>query len=105
MRKSRRNSSEPDELRRLANIGPAARADLALLDVNSVAELAHQDADELYSRLCHLTERRHDPCVWDVFAAAIHQARTGEALPWWAMTAERKRRTAAGTFPAIAADR
>jgi hypothetical protein len=34
--------------------------------------------------------------VWDTFAAAVHQARTGEALPWWHFTAERKRRVAAG---------
>ena len=38
--------------------------------------------------------QRQDPCVWDTFAAAIHQARTGEALPWWHFTVERKRRVA-----------
>jgi hypothetical protein len=38
--------------------------------------------------------------VWDTFAAAIHQARTGEALPWWQFTRVRKQRSAEGRFPA-----
>jgi len=84
----------------LANIGPAMRADLERLGIKTVAELALQDADTLYLRLNALSKRRHDPCVWDVFAAAIHQARTGEAKPWWSWTPERKRRQAAGQFQA-----
>lgn len=88
-----------DELSALRNIGPAMRADLALLGVRSVAQLARLDADRLYLKLQRLTGTRHDPCVWDTFAAAIHQARTGEALPWWHSTRERKRRAAAGSFP------
>jgi hypothetical protein len=36
--------------------------------------------------------------VWDTFAAAIHQAKTGQALPWWHFTRERKRRQAEGRF-------
>jgi hypothetical protein len=30
------------------------------------------------------------PCVEDVFAAAIHQARTGEALDWWIFSRQRR---------------
>jgi hypothetical protein len=56
----------------LANIGPAMRADLEVLGINTVAGLAGQGAGEPYVRLNVLTGRRHDPCVWDVFAAAIH---------------------------------
>jgi thioesterase domain-containing protein len=89
-----------DPLMALANIGPAMRADLERLGINTVAELALQDADTLYLRLNALTRQRHDPCVWDVFAAAIHQARTGEAKPWWVWTPDRKRRQAAGQFQA-----
>jgi hypothetical protein len=75
------------------------RRDFALLGVDSVARLARCDADALYLALQQKTGRRHDPCVWDTFAAAIHQAQTGEALPWWHFTHERKAREAAGTFP------
>ncbi|MDR3441170.1 helix-hairpin-helix domain-containing protein [Telmatospirillum sp.] len=89
-----------DDLTGLANIGPAMLRDLRVLGVDTVAQLAQQDADELYGRLNALTGQRHDPCVWDVFAAAIHQARTGEATPWWRWTPERKRRQSAGNFHA-----
>jgi predicted flap endonuclease-1-like 5' DNA nuclease len=86
------------DLRSLRNIGPAMQRDLDALGVTSVDQLARKDADRLYARLQQLTGQRHDPCVWDTFAAAIHQARTGEALPWWHFTRERKRRTAEGSF-------
>ncbi|GAN29924.1 helix-hairpin-helix domain-containing protein [Legionella pneumophila] len=38
------------------------------------------------------------PCVWDVFAAAINEARTGEKQPWWQWTKIRKKRQLEGTF-------
>lgn len=95
---ARKPKAQPDELRRLANIGPAMRRDLELLGINTIAQLATCEADELYLRLNTLTGHRHDPCVWDTFAAAIHQARTGEATPWWQWTPERKRRQQAGEF-------
>lgn len=84
----------------LRNIGPAMLRDLELLGIRSVAQLARRNADALYLRLQRLTGKRQDPCVWDTFAAAIHQARTGEALPWWHFTRERKRRQAEGSFVA-----
>jgi hypothetical protein len=34
-----------------------------------------------------------------VFAAAIHQAKTGEPLDWWTYSPARKLRQAAGEFP------
>ncbi len=82
--------SPRDELLALRNIGPAARRDLELLGIATVAQLAKQNPDRLYARLQKRTGQRHDPCMWDTFAAAIHQARTGEALPWWHFTAIRK---------------
>ncbi len=89
-----------DELLALRNIGPAMRGDLALLGIRTRAQLARRSADALYRRIQQLTGRRHDPCVWDTYAAAIHQAKTGEALPWWHFTRERKRRQADGSFVA-----
>jgi len=81
-----------DELSQLRNIGKAMRQDFELLNIRSVAQLAKQDADKLYARIQSLTGSRHDPCVWDTYAAAIHQAKTGEALPWWHFTKIRKER-------------
>lgn len=88
-----------DPFKGLRNVGPAARADLAVLGIASIAQLAASDADSLYAELQARTGHRHDPCVWDVFAAAIHQARTGEPRDWWTFTPERKRRQARGEFP------
>lgn len=89
----------PPSLAELRNIGKAMLADFEMLGITSVEQLATQDADELYFRLGHITGSRQDPCVHDTFAAAIHQARTGEALNWWAFTPQRKARQRAKTFP------
>lgn len=89
----------PERLRDLRNIGKAMLADFAVLGIESVAQLAAADADVLYERLQVKTGKRHDPCVWDTFAAAIHQARTGEARDWWVFTAVRKQRVSEGRFP------
>jgi nucleotidyltransferase/DNA polymerase involved in DNA repair len=86
-------------LRDLANVGAATAEDLRVLGITSVAQLATCEADELYTRLRAVTGEEHDPCCWDVFAAAIHQAKTGEATKWWDWTPVRKERQAAGEFP------
>jgi predicted flap endonuclease-1-like 5' DNA nuclease len=93
-------TSHDRELLTLRNIGPAMKRDFDRLGIRSRAQLARADADALYLKLQRLTGQRQDPCVWDTFAAAIHQARTGEALPWWQFTRTRKQRTAEGCFPA-----
>ena len=74
----------------LKNVGKATLADLALLGISSVEELALQDATYLFQELERRSQQRQDPCVWDLFAAIIHEAATGEPTNWWAWTAERK---------------
>ena len=74
----------------LKNVGKATLADLVILEINSVEELARQDATFLFYELERRTNHRQDPCVWDVFAAIIHEAATGEASSWWEWTAKRK---------------
>jgi nucleotidyltransferase/DNA polymerase involved in DNA repair len=81
-----------NELLTLMNVGPATYKDLEILGISSIEQLSKADPDELYSRLQHMTGRSHDPCVWDVFAAIIHEAKTGEKTPWWQWTAVRKKR-------------
>ncbi|HEK3761963.1 TPA: Mitomycin resistance protein mcrB, partial [Legionella pneumophila] len=49
-------------------------------------------------RLQQITGQAHDPCVWDVFAAAINEARTGQKQPWWEWTKIRKKRQLEGAF-------
>ena len=74
----------------LRNVGKATLGDFQRLGITTLAELAAADPDALHRELRRLTRSAQDPCVRDVFAATIHQARTGEALDWWAFTPERK---------------
>ena len=74
----------------LKNVGKATLADLALLEITSVEGLERQDPTFLFHELERRTKRRQDPCVWDVFAAIIHEAATGEASDWWEWTDKRK---------------
>lgn len=80
------------ELLQLMNVGTATYKDLQLLGIKTTAELANKSADELYRKLQIITGKPQDPCVWDVFAAAINEARTGKKEPWWHWTKIRKKR-------------
>ncbi|WPX96835.1 helix-hairpin-helix domain-containing protein [Candidatus Bandiella euplotis] len=71
------------ELLNLKNVGKAMLRDLELLGITSVQQLKTQNPDSLYERIQKITGTKHYPCVWDVFAAIIHEANTGEKLPWW----------------------
>lgn len=85
-------------LRDLKNVGKATLEDLALLGITSVEDLAAQDPTELLKELERRTRSRQDPCVWDVFAAIIHEAQTGTPSNWWEWTAQRKKLQKAGRF-------
>lgn len=78
------------QLQTLPNVGPATAADFLRLGVTSVDDLSRRDPKELYERISALDGMRHDPCVLDTYAAAIHAARTGKAKPWWEFTSARK---------------
>ena len=84
------------QLTDLPNIGPACAADLRLIGIAAPADLAGRDPYAMYTQLCAVTGHRHDPCVIDVFIS-ITRFMAGEAAqPWWAYSAERKRRLASG---------
>ena len=74
----------------LKNVGKATLKDLAILNIGTVTQLAEEDPTHLFSELERLTQKRQDPCVWDVFAAIIHEAKTGEKTNWWDWTSRRK---------------
>lgn len=82
----------------LKNVGKATLADLTLLNIHTVEELAKQDPTALFHELEKYTHTRQDPCVWDVFAAIIHEAATGEPVSWWKWTSQRKALQKAGQF-------
>ncbi len=83
-------------LQDLKNVGKATLADLNLLGIDSVKMLACQDPTDLFHQMEQKSGKRQDPCVWDVFAAIIHEAKTGERTAWWEWTAQRKALEKAG---------
>jgi hypothetical protein len=83
----------------LISVGPAMLEDFDLLGIRTVAELAMHEPKALYDKLCRKTGQRQDPCVLDVFCAAIAQARNPrlplEQCKWWYWSAVRKANSAA----------
>ena len=85
---------ETRQLRDLVSVGPVIERDLHILGVRTVKQLALKNPDELYKKLGKLTGQRQDPCVLDVFSAAVAQARD-PFLPhrksqWWYWSQKRK---------------
>ncbi len=76
-------------LQQIPNVGPATARDLIRLGITEVAQLADRDPDVMYQGLCTLDGTRHDPCVRDVFAAAVCYARGEPARPWWHFSRQR----------------
>lgn len=58
--------------------------------IHTVEELSNRDATALFHELERRTQTRQDPCVWDVFAAIIHEASGGKPAVWWELTSKRK---------------
>ncbi len=75
----------------LPNIGKAIMADLHLLGIDHPQQLIGMQPVKMYENLCAVTGKKHDPCVLDVFIAAVHFMEGGEPLPWWSFTQERKK--------------
>jgi len=95
---NKKKQQSKSELLTLTNIGPAMLRDLNSLNIHSIRQLAQANPDSLYLKLEKITGKSQDLCVWDVFAAAVHEAKTGEQTVWWAWTPVRKKRQAAGKF-------
>jgi Pathogenicity locus len=96
---SKQTAAKPrraSNLRSLMNVGPAIESDLHALGIRTIEQLAKQQPDALFRRLQERVGRACDPCLHDTFSAIVHEARTGEKTPWFAWTAERKRRVSAG---------
>lgn len=79
-------------LRSLMNVGKAVLRDLNALGIEHISQLKQETADGLYKKLEAISGKKQDPCVLDVFSAIIHEAKTGEKLPWWHWSAIRKGR-------------
>lgn len=85
---------EERQLSDLVSIGPAMLRDFELLGVRTVAELARQNPEKSYEKLCRVTGQAQDICCLDVFRAAVAQAKNPN-LPikqrvWWHWSRKRK---------------
>src|SRR5579862_5223282 len=78
----------------LPNVGPAVAAFPWRVEVRRPLELLGRDPYEMFEELCRVTGKRHDPCLLDTFIAAVRFMGGEPAKPWWAYTAERKKRMA-----------
>lgn len=74
----------------IPNIGVKMAEDFVKLGFASPHQLAGQDPYALYDRLSLLTGARQDPCVADVFIAAVRFMEGSPPHAWWHYTAERK---------------
>ncbi len=88
------NRKTVSQLEALPNIGKAIAQDLHLIGIDHPKQLIGKDPYTLYRTLCTQSRQTHDPCVLDVFIAAVNFMEGGNAQPWWAFTDERKRRIA-----------
>lgn len=84
----------PRRIADLISVGPATLRDFDQLGIRTVAQLARANPKRLYDRMCRITGTRIDPCLLDVFSAAVAQARNPR-LPaaqcqWWYYSRLRK---------------
>jgi hypothetical protein len=96
LRRSEGASASRDVVRLedIPNVGPAVAADLRRLGITSPAELLGRDPYAMDDDLCRITDQRHDPCLLDIFIAAVRHMAGAPKKPWWKYTAERKRELA-----------
>ena len=78
------------DLQKIPNIGPKMARDLVDLGIRHIKDLREKDALDMYDELCQKTGQKQDPCVLDVFRAAVDYSKTGVAKPWWDFTPLRK---------------
>jgi hypothetical protein len=78
----------------IPNVGPSIAGNLRRLGITSPDDLPGRDPYALYDDLCRITRVRHDPCLLDVFIAAVRYMSGESKRPWWKYTAERKRELA-----------
>jgi len=90
------NPKEAKYLEQIPNIGPEIAKDLCEIGIKYPKDLIGKDGIRLYHTLSKVSGIVHDPCVADVFMAAVDFMETGKVKKWWEFTSERKRVLKAG---------
>jgi len=74
-------------LREIPGVGKSVAGDLIGLGYNQVCDLAGEDPEEMYERLCNQCGVKVDRCMLYVFRCAVYYAseesRDSEKLKWW----------------------
>jgi len=79
----------------IPNVGAVIESNFFILGLKEPGQLIGKDPYKMYSNLCKITGKKHDPCVIDVFISAVKYMEGGEPKKWWEFTAERKRKLSA----------
>lgn len=74
----------------IPNVGPAIAKKLLRLGIEKPSDLEGADPDEVFECLCTVDDERHDPCLHDVFTAAVHYLERGENRHWSEFSERRK---------------
>lgn len=74
-------------LQRIPGVGPGLAMDLKDLGYAEPADLAGEDPERMFARLCNLRSKPIDRCVLYVFREAVYYASNRkpepELLKWW----------------------
>jgi hypothetical protein len=84
-------AGEAKRLEDIPNVGKSIANDLRGLGIHEPRQLIGLDPYKLYEDIAFITGVRHDPCLCDVFIAAIKFMEGSGPIPWWHYTAERKK--------------
>ncbi len=84
-------AAEAVKLENIPNIGKSLAGKLRSLGITKPDELKDKDAVVLYKKLNKLTGQVHDPCVLDIFMAAVEFMNGGKKRAWWEFTPKRKK--------------
>jgi len=83
--------SDIKQFRDIPNVGVAIEKVFFSLGMDKPIELIGKDPYHMYSDLCRITQKKHDPCVIDVFISAVRYMEGGPPKRWWEYTEERKK--------------
>jgi len=89
--KKRPRIETPLELRALKNVGPATLSDLLLIGITTIDGLKTAHAEDLFQLLETKSGCKQNICMLDLFRAIIHEAQSGERLPWHYFSALRRK--------------
>ncbi|GAB6060206.1 helix-hairpin-helix domain-containing protein [Desulfonatronum parangueonense] len=78
------------KLEDIPNVGRIIAEKFRCIGIDQPGDLLGRDPYVLFEQLQDLTEKKHDPCLLDVFISAVRYMEGAPGMPWWSYTRERK---------------